>query len=275
MNSKLINLDFYPLDQPDSTRYKEIVAKYRAQLMRDEFVNMEGFLTEYGTTAIAREIDDRTDQTFHSARMANPYGKSPGDSCNPQNSDDTDQRAIHPAEIYARTDRYGLARHQLQNTLLDSIYCWEPVKHFVRDILGLSQIYLHEDPSNALVVQMYKHGGGLAWHFDRALFSTILNIRESDKGGVFECAPGLRSELEPRYDNVRDVLLEQSSLVKRHHVKSGSFTIMRGRYTMHRVTENLGSTSRLSAVLSYEDKPGVKLDLATRRTFFGASAPDD
>ena len=234
---------------------------------------MEDFLNEHGTAEIAREIDARAAQAFHSERLANPYGKSAGDREHDTQADNAE--AEHPSNLYAKTDRYGLARHQLKDTLLDSIYNWAPMKRFVGDILGLKHIYLHEDPSNALVVQIYKPGGGLAWHFDRALFSTILNIRETDKGGVFECAPNLRSDTDPCFDEVRKVALGQSARVQRHHVKSGSFTVMLGRYTMHRVTENLGSAARYSAVLSYEDKPGIKLDSHTRQIYFGPTAPAD
>lgn len=76
-------------------------------------------------------------------------------------------------------------------------------------------------------------------------------------------------------DAVRSVLLNESNCVERKNVRAGSFTIMRGRYTLHRVTENLSPTARYSAVLSYEDKPGVKLDVATRKRFFGNDARPD
>lgn len=81
--------------------------------------------------------------------------------------------------------------------------------------------------------------------------------------------PGLRTADDPCFADVRDVMLGKSDRVERYDVKAGSFTIMLGRYTMHRVTQVLGQTPRISAVLSYEDKPGAILDYATRRQFFG------
>jgi len=263
--SHLINLDKYPIDQPESNAYKLMIEGLRRELESNDYLNMEGFLSESGTQAIAQEIDQLLPSAVHVTHQTTAYGDSESKSL----PDD------HPYNIKNQTDRFGLARHQLNQTQLDSIYTWEPVRNFVRDILDLPQIYLHEDPSNALVVQIYKQNGGIAWHFDRALFSTILNIRESDIGGVFECAPNVRTYTDPCFDEVRAVLLNESNRVERKKVQAGSFTIMRGRYTLHRVTENLSPTARYSAVLSYEDKPGVKLDVATRKRFFGNAAPSD
>lgn len=265
MITECIDPTKYPLEHPTSGEYRDLISRLQATLESDRLVNVEGFLTSGATERIADEIDARAHDAFRSKRMGNPYGVPPQDEL----AED------HPCRILSPTDRFGLARHQLHGTLLEALYCWDPLRRFVGDVIGLDEVYLHEDPSNALVVQMYRSGGGLAWHFDNAHFSTILNIREAESGGTFECVPDLRSEDDPRFDDVRDVLLDRSDRVERHDVKAGSFTIMAGRYALHRVTENTGSSSRLSAVLSYEAEPGVKLDAAKRRLFFGPTAPAD
>jgi len=265
LNNDLIDLVKYPIDRPDSKAYQAIVAESRLALSNNDYLNLERFLSESGTELIEKEIDALSPTAVHIVNESTAYG----------NSETKDLPANHPYNIKHQSDRYSLARHQLRNTQLDSIYSWEPVRNFVRDVLELPEIYLHEDPSNALVVQIYKRSGGIAWHFDRALFSTILNIRESGKGGTFECAPNIRTDIDPCHGEVQAVLLQQSNRVQQHNVKAGSFTIMRGRYTLHRVTENLSQTPRYSVVLSYEDKPGVKLDEATRKRLFGETAPGD
>ena len=53
---------------------------------------------------------------------------------------------------------------------------------------------------------MYKPGCWTGWHFDRAVFTTIINLSEASGGGVLECAPDIRTEGNPGYDAVRDVL---------------------------------------------------------------------
>ena len=265
MTQALINKHKYPIDEPRSQVYKNLVAECRATLASGRLVNLEDFLSPSATKAIADEIDQRLPQAFHSHRSANAYGTAASE----------DLPFDHPYNIKHATDRYGLARHQLTGTLIDKLYQWKPLREFVGDIVGVTPVFLHDDPSNALVVQVYKKNGGLAWHFDRALFSTILNIRETHDGGVFECVPGIRTDDSECFDEVSKVLTNTSSRVEKYKVTAGSFTIMNGRHTLHRVTENKGDTPRLSAVLSYEDREGVKLDSATRQLFFGPTAPLD
>lgn len=265
MIAKLVNLDKYPINDPDSKNYRSLVNQCRQKLATKRLINVESFLTDAGTITLAQEVEDRMPTAFYNARKSNPYGVV----------DSEGLPADHPYRIYGDTERYGLARHDLLNSTLDALYTWPPLMRFVGDVLGLDDIFLHEDPSNALVAQIYKPGGGLAWHFDRALFSTILNISEPEDGGVFECVPDLRTSDDPCFDDVRDVLLDKSNYVERYRVKAGSFTIMYGRYTMHRVTRVVGERARVSVVLAYEDRPGVRLDVPTRRLYFGPTAPDD
>ena len=158
--------------------------------------------------------------------------------------------------------------------MLDKLYRWPPLRQFVADVTGNKTLYLHADPSNALVLQIYQTRDTLAWHFDQALFSTVLNLSETESGGAFECAPNIRTPDDPCFDAVRGVLLGNSDRVQRHFVKSGSFSIMLGRYTLHRVSEVTGETPRISMILSYEDRPGIKMDVTTRKMLFGPGAPD-
>ena len=261
----LINLEKYPLDDPEADRYRQIVSECRRELAQIGLVNLEDFLTSENTSRLVGEIEARMPESHFAQRRDNPYGA-------PITDDLPDD---HPYRILGPTERYGIAFHQMRGTALEHLYRWPALRQFVADVTGHTKLYLHDDPSNALVVQIYKTGGGLAWHFDRALFSTILNLQESEAGGEFECVPALRKPADPCFDEVREVLLGRSPRVERHHAKSGSFSIMLGRYALHRVTTIEGLTPRMSLVLSYEDRPGVRLDVPTRRKFFGPTAPGD
>ena len=261
----MINLERYPLDYPHADGYRRMVSDCARELARTGLVNLEGFLTPEGTSRLVREIEALMPEAHYAQRRDNPYGAPISDDL----ADD------HPYRILGQTARHGIALHQMRGTALEGLYRWPPLRQFVADLTGNGKLYLHDDPSNALVAQIYKTGGGLAWHFDRALFSTILNLQETEAGGAFECVPGLRKPDDPRFDAVRDVLLGHSQRVEQHYAKSGSFSIMLGRDALHRVTTIEGPTPRMSLILSYEDRPGVRLDVATRRKFFGPTAPDD
>ncbi len=265
MNDCQIDLAGYPLDRPEGAAYQALVEGCSQRLSDTGLLNLEGFLTEGGAARLAAAVDDLMPQAERSVREDTAYGVPPTD----------DLPADHPYRILGATDRYGIAYHQMRGTALDALYVWPPLRQFVADVTGHGTLYLHEDPSNALVAQIYKTGGGLAWHFDQALFSTILNLGETEAGGAFECVPNLRSDDDPAYDAVRDVLLGRSDRVERHYPKRGSFTIIYGRYTLHRVATVEGPSPRVSLVLSYEDRPGVRMDAETRRKLFGPTAPLD
>ena len=261
----MINLEAYPLDRPETDGYRRVIAEGGRSLAQTGLINLEGFLTPLGTSRLVAEIEALMPEAHYARRRDNPYGAPISDDL----ADD------HPYRILGSTERHGIAYHQMRGTALEDLYCWPPLRQFVADLTGHGKLHLHDDPSNALVAQIYKTGGGLAWHFDRALFSTILNLQETEAGGAFECAPGLRKPDDPCFDDVRDVLLGRSKRVEQYHPEPGSFSIMLGRDALHRVTTIEGPTPRMSLILSYEDRAGVRLDVATRRKFFGPTAPDD
>ena len=264
MVEHLINLDSYPLHRPQSAQYRSVVEESAARLTGTGLLNLEGFLTPEGTELLVGEVNRRMPEAMYAVRQDNPYGAVDSEGA-PED---------HPYKIFHPTSRYGLAYHQLRDTLLDELYRWPPLRQFVADVTGNEVLYLHEDPSNALVLQIYRTGDTLAWHFDQALFSTVLNLSETESGGAFECVPNIRSETDPCFDAVRDVLNGTSDRVEQHFVKAGSFSIMLGRYSLHRVSRVEGPTPRMSMILSYEDRPGVTMDVATRKMLFGAGAPD-
>ena len=262
----IVDLSRYPLDRPRSEGYRQLASEYGTRLTQTGLLNLEGFLTPEGTVRLVGAVEALIPAAHYAEREDNAYG-SPATE---------DLPADHPYRILHPTARWGIARHQMRGTVLEALYRWQPLRDFVAAITGHAKLYLHDDPSNALVLQIYKTGGKLAWHFDQALFSTILNLQESRQGGVFECVPNLRRPDSPCFDEVRDVLLGNSEgVVERHRAKAGSFTVILGRYSLHRVTTVRGPTPRISLILSYEDRPGVRMDVATRRKLFGPDAPDD
>lgn len=263
METKFVNLSDYPIDRPDTPLYQSIVAEQKQRLAVNGMINLAGFLTPQGVAKYQQEINERMDIAFHAVSERHPYGYHRCDQF-PQD---------HPRNTFGPTESYRLARHHLPGTAIDELYCWPPLRQFIADITGNDAIYLSADPSNGLVVQVYREGCGQAWHFDQALFSTILNLSESEAGGIFECAPAIRTEQDPNYSGVKSVLLGQSDRIQKHRVTAGSFTVMLGRYTMHRVTAIEKQMPRISAVLSYELRPDIFMDLETRRKSFGPTAP--
>lgn len=264
MDTRNINLSDFPIDQPESERYWALILNLRKKLSTDGMINLVDFLTPEGAHQYREEIESRQNIAFHAKTTRNPYGYErsdhlPGD---------------HPRNTFGPTEAYRLARHHFPDTAIDELYCWPPMKRFIADITGSPETFLSADPSNGLVAQFYREGCSQAWHFDQALFSTILNLSESTAGGYFECAPNIRTDTEDNYEDVKQVLDGNFPGIQKHKVKAGSYTIILGRYTMHRVTPLEQTKPRISVVLSYELKPGLYMDLPTRKKSFGPTAPD-
>jgi len=256
--ASLVNLTDYPLDQPDSGQYRSLVDSLGRQLAETGLINIPNFLTLNAIEKFNNEINERMPQAFYSEHGPSSYFDAyPGEL---------------PYDILNSTS-YCMGRDKLLNTEMDTLYHWEPIRRFIAGITGNERVYLHEDPSNALIVQMYKAGCEIGWHFDGALFASIINLSRPTAGGVFECVPDLRSEEDPGYGEVREVLEGRSTRVQKYYMEAGSLTLMLGRYTFHRVTSIEQEKPRISLVLTYELRPGVHLDGAARKRIFGPSAP--
>lgn len=258
MNLNYVNLSKFPIDQPDSHAYHHLVGEWRSTLAATGLINLKEFLTAEGVAHLRSEVYARLPNAFHSVHGAQAYfDNMPGE---------------FPTDALG-SDTHCLGHHNLHNTAMDALYKWEPLRHFIAALTDNRQVFLHEDPTNALVVQVYKPGCWTGWHFDRALFTTIVNLGEPEAGGIFECVPDIRTEENPCYDEVRDVLLKKSNRVIEHQMKAGSLTLMLGRYSLHRVTPVEKASDRISLVLKYETEPGVFISAKDRKHIYGPSAP--
>ncbi len=257
MNTAYINLSDYPIDQPQSSRYQTLVKTLRKSFVETGLINIENFLTPEGIVKFNSQINERMPQAYFSQHGPSSYFDDFSD--------------LLPNESL-NSSSHCLGRSDLLDTEMDTLYHWPPMRQFIADVTGNERIYVHEDPSNALIVQVYKPGCSVGWHFDRALFSSIINLSEPLSGGVFECVPGLRTEQDPCFDEVRDVLLDRSGRVQKHHIKAGSLSLMLSRYAFHRVTQIEQGKPRISLILTYELKPGVRIDAEDRKMIFGPAA---
>jgi hypothetical protein len=126
-----------------------------------------------------------------------------------------------------------------------------------------------EDRLARLNVMEYRAGMGLNWHFDRSHFTTTLLLQAAQSGGDFEYRSGLRSADDPNYSGVARALAGDDPRICRAPLAAGTLNVFAGRNTLHRVSPVVGARSRLIAVLSYYEKPGVKMSAEDLRGFYG------
>ena len=131
--------------------------------------------------------------------------------------------------------------------------------------MGKPELFLMTDPLARVNVMSYGKGEALNWHFDRSQYTTTLLIRPAEAGGEFEYRSGLRSDSDPNYDGVAKLLLGNDPHVSVEPLAAGSLNVFAGKNTAHRITPVRGNRSRLVAVFSYYDRPGVTFSVPDNR----------
>ena len=237
-----LDLDRYPLDQPGTPAWDAMVAKAKAELAETGMFNLPGFLKPAAQRAAVVELAPRfAGESFTHARKHN---------------------------VYFRKEVPGLAADHPALTLFETIN-----KTLCGDQIGGSIKALYEWPPLARVNAMqYGAGEGLNWHFDRSEFTTTLLLQAPEAGGAFEYRTDLRSAEDPNYDGVARLLTGQDPDLQSITLEPGTLNVFRGKNTAHRVTPVQGDTTRIIAVFSFYEKPGVRFTEEEQRGFYGRAA---
>jgi hypothetical protein len=259
----LVDLVRYPIDRPDSGECVQLVERCRANLAANGMFTLEGFATPGAIARAVSELEPKFERgAYRHARRHNIYFKDQVAGL----------AADHPALQKSDTVNYTLCADELVGTVVDRIYEWPFLPSFLARTMGKPELFLMTDPLARVNVMSYGRGEALNWHFDRAQYTTTLLIRPAEAGGEFEYRSDLRSESDPNYDGVAKLLLGKDPEVSVEPLAAGSLNVFAGKNTAHRITPVRGSRSRLVAVFSYYDRPGVTFSGAERVGFYGRAA---
>lgn len=259
---ELIDLDRYPLDQPGSPAWLELVAACKAELAKEGLFNLPGLVRETAIDAAVRALKPiLVSDAFVHARRHNIYFKKSIDGL-----PDT-----HPALQELETSNRTICADQMGQAVVIRLYEWPPFAQFLAAVMDKPELFVMADPLARVNVMSYCEGQALNWHFDRSEFTTTLLLQGAEAGGDFEYDKDLRSEDDPNYDGVAD-LLEGRRTPTLMHLRPGTLNIFRGKNTAHRVTPVKGASDRIIAVFSYYDRPGVQFSDEERIGFYGRAS---
>ncbi|WP_299691717.1 2OG-Fe(II) oxygenase [uncultured Tateyamaria sp.] len=254
-----IDLARYPLDRPDSPDWQRLVNDAKTSLDRDGLFNLPGFVTPEALDQTLSYVRPRlASESFHHSRWHNVYFKDAVDGVAPD----------HPALQKVETANHTLCHDQLAETPLDRIYRYDGFIRFLEAVMDQPQLHIMDDPLAGVNVLEYREGEALNWHFDRSIFTTTVLLQEAHSGGVFEYARNLRSADDPNHAGIADLLdgrLRPTALDQ----AAGTLNVFLGVNTAHRVSRVRGPQSRIVAVLSHYDRPGMAFTDAERMGFFG------
>lgn len=255
-----LDLQTFPLDQPDTPEYAALVARCKAEMAAGGMFNLDGFMRPEAAAAEATAHGPKmASESFNHCRTHNIYFQK----------DVPGLPADHPALMLHETSNNTLCSDQLQGSRVAQIYAWGPLLRFLAEVMEKPALYPMDDPLAAFNVMAYAEGQALNWHFDRSEFTVTLLLQAPEEGGAFEYRTNLRSAEDPNYDGVAKMLNGQDRQVQTMFVMAGTLNVFKGVNTPHRVTPVKGPTPRMISVLTYYEQPGAMFTKTEQLGFYG------
>ena len=256
----ILDFDRFPIDQPGTPAYRDLVARCQAELAAEGMFSLDGLMHPHVAQQVADETaEDMATASFHHAREHNIYFLK----------DIPDVPEDHPVRTLFRTSNYTLCGDQVEHTAVTAAYECPALRDFLADVMGKPKLHLMDDALARLNVMSYGEGDALNWHFDRSEFTVTLLLQAPDEGGAFEYRRGLRSAQDPNYEGVGRLVSGQDDQVKQIALSAGTLNVFLGVNTAHRVTPVVGDRRRVIAVLCYYENPGVKFTEEEQLGFYG------
>ena len=250
----MINLERYPLGDTNSKPYKALVADCRRQLAQDGCCLLPAFLKQQALEQARHEAISHAETAY---QMNHYFAYDDvNDDTLARNLDDLP--ADHPRRFRSLTKIRFIARDEIdKENPVQRIHRWSGMCAFLQDTLELPQVYINDCPLSACVFTVAEVGELQDWHFDGNDFIVTLMLEDSERGGNFEFATGLRSPgKEDDFETISRVINGQYTKINRPDIRPGTLTLFRGRYHLHRASAVQGRGRRVMAVLSYETTPG-------------------
>lgn len=257
----VVDIDKYPVHDLDGARGRELVAWCRAQLALDGCCTLAGFLLPEAIADMVRISGEVAAKAWVTDRPHNIYFTPPA----------KDLPATDPRAHLERSAKHGIAYDYIPaDAPMRRLYESPELTRFVAAALGKDVLYRSADPLDAFQITRFYPGEELGWHFDNSEFSVTVMYQLPEAGGEFEYVPALRSDADPNYAGITEVLQGRArGAVKEQASAPGTFALFHGHNAMHRVKLVKGTRPRINSVLTYGERPGMKLSPLTSELFYG------
>lgn len=258
--TELLDLDRYPLHQPESAPAHALVQSCREELAQSGMFNLTGLMRSSAVQTAAAQLRPlMAAKAFTHSRWHNIYFQTHIDGV----ADD------HPALKLCETVNHTICADQMSDTIVCQIYAWRPLVDFLAAVMEKPRLYLMTDPLARANVMSYHDGDALNWHFDRSEFTVTLLLQAPYAGGEFQYRSDLRSATAPNLEGVAQLLRGEDPMTRTLPLTPGTLNLFRGKNTAHRVSPVVGERERMVAVFSYYERPGVVFSAEERVGFYG------
>jgi hypothetical protein len=262
---ELVDLDAYPLLDPDSPTRKAVIERAREQLDAIGAAELPGFLSPAGLAAALSDAIAVEPRSHRSGGPSTAYLEFPDLSL----PEDHPRRWLGSGAVDAVAwDLFD------DGSPIRRLYEWDVLTDFVGEVLDRHPVYRYADPLGGLNLASMRTGDQLQWHFDQTDFVVSLAIRDADEGGDFEVAPRIRSAEDEHYEKVGNLLFGgDRSDVLTLPMEPGTLLVFEGRHSLHRVSPISGDTTRLVALFGYDTKPGTMSSDLLKMIRYGRKEP--
>ena len=261
---EMVDVERYPLTDPESPAWREIVARTREELAGTGCSVLADFIRPELRISLRKECAELAPHAYTKIEKVNAYNIAL----------DTPLPEDHPGRtIMERGNAFVARDHIPASSIIHQLYTSPLFQRFVADCFALPELHELADPLSGLTLNVIAPGRAHPWHFDTNEFTVSMLTQEAEDGGVFEYCPNIRSTETENFDDVRAVLAGGSDLVRRLHLRPGDLQLFLGRFSLHRVSTVDGGTARHTAIFAYSERPGVIGSPERTRQLFGRVLP--
>lgn len=259
----LIDLDRYPLDKLSSQDGSQLTETIRASLNKNGSCSLTGFVKEAVIKQMAAEAETLQQLAYAGPTEVSPYFFNYDLGKGSEIAED------HPLKRKGKRNLSQVATDLIpENHLLCRLYYSSVITDFLSQVLQ-QPVYRNQDKYQSLNISMMNNGGCQQWHFDSGPMVTTLLLQAPEAGGVFEYVPELRSDENENFEEVRKVLDGDLSRARQIKLEAGTFSLFRGHYSMHHVTEVQGDRTRIQAILGFSTRPDLHGNLESSILHYG------
>jgi len=144
-------------------------------------------------------------------------------------------------------------------TLIQQLYKSEILTDFIRHVQNKKTLYRCADEFQALNIVALQPGSWHAWHYDTTECTVTLLLQSAQSGGEFAFLPNSRTDETEDRETVDALLAGDMSKAKTFSRGAGAFTLFRGGYSLHGVTQVEGNDPRVTAIMTYSEEPNTVL----------------
>jgi hypothetical protein len=259
----VVDLDRYPIYELSSEAGRELVERCRVELASDGACSLHGFITPSAVASMITIAEQFADRAWSSNQTHTIYFEPVDDSVAPS----------HPRAREVRSAKHGIAYDQIPaDAPLRRLFESDDLTRFIAAALGKDLLYRSADPLDALQITTFRPGDELGWHFDNSEFSVTVMYQQPVAGGEFVYRPALRTDDDQRYDAVQRVLDGDPAGLITLDSAPGTLAFFHGRHALHRVTPVSGDVARINSVLTYGERPDMRLSDLTSQLFYGRTS---